>query len=97
MSSPPCFHLAATSLPRRKPLPSQVVQSDLLIHDPTSGQVHFLNPAAALIWQSCDGELAVTECADRLRDAFSIPEGAELVDDIRASLLDFRRRGLLEG
>lgn len=93
----PCLQLAITLLPRRKPLPHQAVQSDLVVHDPATGQVHFLNPTAALIWQCCDGVLTLRECADRLRSAFSIPEGAELIDDIRASILDFRQRGLLDG
>jgi PqqD family protein of HPr-rel-A system len=72
------------------------VQSDLLVHDPAAGQVHFLNPTAALIWTACDGVLTQNECAERLRIAFTIPDEVELADDIRASLLDFQQRGLLD-
>ncbi|MCC2671766.1 MAG: Coenzyme synthesis protein (PqqD) [Armatimonadetes bacterium] len=96
MSATLAPHPSSAALPRRKQLPFQTVQSDLLVHDPAAGQVHFLNPSAALIWESCDGVLTLAECAARLRSTFSIPEQVELGDDIRESLREFQQRGLLE-
>lgn len=83
-------------LPCRKTFPSQNVQSELLIQDPTTGKVHFLNPSAALIWNACDGQTNVEQCEARLRDAFNIPEEADLSADILVTLADFRQRGLVE-
>ena len=96
MSLSPAPFPVSAALPCRKRLSFQVVQSDLLVHDPTAGQVHFLNSSAALIWVACDGAATLEECAERLRTAFAIPEHVELHEDIRESLADFGRRGLLE-
>lgn len=83
-------------LPCRKTFPSQNVQSELLIQDPSTGKVHFLNPSAALIWNACDGQTDVEQCAARLRETFDIPEEADLSSDILVTLADFRQRGLVE-
>ncbi|MGV3721853.1 MAG: PqqD family protein [Actinomycetota bacterium] len=83
-------------LPRRKSLPSQRVQGELLVEDPATAIVHFLNPSAAFIWEACDGETSAAMCAERLRSAFTVPEEVDLARDIRDTVLDFRRRGILE-
>jgi len=86
----------AHRLPRRKSLPSQRVQSELLVQDPVCGRVHFLNPTAAIIWDACDGQVTTGECDARLREAFEIPPTADLAADILETVGDFRRRGMLE-
>ena len=96
MSSTCHRSLTEFRLPCRKTLSSQNVHSELLIQDPTTGKVHFLNPSAALIWNACDGQTDVEQCAARLRDAFDIPEEADLSADILVTLADFRQRGLVE-
>lgn len=95
MLTSPCAPAVPDCLPRRKALPSQSVQTELLIQDPVTRQVHFLNPSAVVIWEACDGETTVGECAARLRAAFDIPDGVDLAADIQETLRDFRRNGLI--
>jgi PqqD family protein of HPr-rel-A system len=82
-------------LPRRRELPLQNIHDELMLRDPESGEVHFLNPAAAVIWQACDGATLSSECESLLRAAFQIPVAADLQGDIREALADFAKRGLL--
>lgn len=44
----------------------EVLRDETLVYDPKTHQAHCLNPIAAMIWQSCDGETSVTEIVRRL-------------------------------
>jgi hypothetical protein len=83
------------SMPALRDLPTQHLGDEAMVRDPDNGQVHFLNPTAALIWQCCDGKTTFAECAGRLRAAYAIPPEVNLAEDILATLGEFRRKGLL--
>ena len=83
-------------LPKRLDLPGRPVSTDLMLRDPETGRVHFLNSTAAVVWNCCDGDTSVHECEQRLRDAFTIPPSVDLLADIRAAVADLNRRGLLD-
>jgi hypothetical protein len=83
-------------LPRRRDLPQRSVGREVLLRDPAAGQVHFLNPTAALIWECCDGRTPLSHCERRLRDTFEIPAATDLAADIRETLSGFRTKGLLQ-
>jgi Coenzyme PQQ synthesis protein D (PqqD) len=83
-------------LPKRLDLPGRPVSRDLMLRDPETGRVHFLNATAAVVWNCCDGETSVAECAQRLRSAFAVPPSVDLLADIRAAVTDLNRRGLLD-
>ena len=84
------------TLPRRRDLPTRAAGQDLLVREPDNGGVHFLNATAALVWNCCDGETSVQECAGRMREAFAAPEDADLAADIREIAADLAARGLFE-
>ena len=84
-----------TILPPRRDLPQRTVGQEVLVRDPDTGQVHFLNPTAALIWQSCDGATSLDACVRLLRTTFSIPEDIDLATDVGEIVTDFAQRGIL--
>ncbi len=85
------------TLPLRRDLPSRQTGDELLVRDPASGQVHFLNPTAAVIWQSCDGATSVQACAEALRARFAVPNSVDLAQDVLRTVAAFERQGLITG
>lgn len=83
-------------LPRRRPFSSRTVGNEVMVRDAGSGQVHFLNPSAAVVWECCDGQTSVEECEARLRGQFRIPAETDVVADIQETVRDFAQKGLLE-
>lgn len=82
-------------LPLRRELPFRSVGKELMVRDPENGQVHFLNPTAAVIWNCCDGANSLAQCQAQLLNAFAIPEGVDLEADIRETIADLNRRKLI--
>ena len=68
---------------------------ELLITDPDTGQVHFLNATAAEVWDCCDGQVTLAACEERLRLRFAVPGTVNLSSDIAVILRDLETRGLL--
>ncbi len=83
-------------LPRRRDLSHRTVGQEILVRDPATGKVHFLNGTAALIWECCDGATTLEDCVSRLRQAYSVPADADLAADVRETLSGFRERGLVD-
>jgi Coenzyme PQQ synthesis protein D (PqqD) len=72
---------------------TRVVNDEILILDRAAGRVHQFNPTATYIWHACDG-LSASEIAVRMAEDFDVvPE--MLLDDVQATLSDFRRLGLV--
>lgn len=82
-------------LPPRRELAYQQVLAELFIHEPEQGRIWFLNPTATVVWNCCDGRTSLRDCEARLRAAFSVPEGVDLIEDIREVLSDLQRKDLL--
>lgn len=83
-------------LPRRRSLPHRAAGQDLLVRDPESDVVHFLNPTAAAIWLCCDGETSFGQCEGKLCAAFAVPQKRDVAADVRRVLAEFAAKGLLE-
>jgi hypothetical protein len=97
-TSPSLASLSAESkLPKRKPLPQRMAGEELFITDPATGQVHFLNATAALVWECCDGAVSLQDCSERLRACFEMPKDVNLINDISDIIRLFEKQGLLEG
>ena len=56
-------------------------------------RVHFLNPTAALLLESCDGTLAVGEMPGLIAAAFDLP--VPPVEDVDACVASLLQEGLL--
>ncbi len=82
-------------LPKRRDLSVRPAGGDVLVRDAANGTVHFLNPTAAVVWDCCDGQTAVSACAARIRASFAIKPDTDLTADIREIVQGFERLGLL--
>jgi hypothetical protein len=61
-----------------------------------SGTVVSLNPTAALIWELCDGQHALAEIEQAVRQAFSVGAERDVAADVADTVARFRSQGLLE-
>jgi hypothetical protein len=83
-------------LPKRRALAYRIAGQEALLRDPHCGKIHFLNPAALIVWECCDGETTLHACEQRLRDTFADSKGVDVNSDIQKILADFARLGLFE-
>jgi hypothetical protein len=69
---------------RRRPGPILVreLDTDLLLLDADSDQIHQLNSTARFIWQRCDGKQSAEEIADLLANEFAVESRVALKDVI---------------
>ncbi len=83
----PCFQQAAG-------VSAEIVGTQFALHDPATGQVHFLNESAALIWDLCDGTRTLSDITREVARLYSRP--VELVaSDVERVLAELRTSGLL--
>lgn len=66
------------------------------MYDPKTGEVHYLNATAALVFELCDGSGSVQEIAGDLAEAFGLPE-EEVVEQVEGLVATLREAGLLAG
>jgi hypothetical protein len=76
----------------------QEVSDGGVLFDPAGEKVYVLNPSAAFIWNSLDGRRSPDDIARDLREALgpATPDPDTIVGDVRRSLSDFARQGLIE-
>jgi len=88
----------ATDRPLRKDsvLPREV-DGESILYDTDSGSVHVVNAAARRVWDLCDGAHTVAEMAAAIRDAFDVPAGASVDEDVRRIVAQFTEMGILTG
>jgi hypothetical protein len=86
-----------TSVMSQKHRPDLVTRSidgEIVIFDQSAGNVHHLNATASHIWGQCDGTQSAADIAARVAATFNgVPE--TVLEDVLATLADFRRLGLL--
>jgi PqqD family protein of HPr-rel-A system len=70
------------------------VPDGYVIYDHESGQVHFLNPTAAAIFELCDGQHDAAAMTDVIQDAFDLPQSPGA--DVRECLASLVEQGLVE-
>ena len=83
---------------RREGFLYQDVSDGGVLFDPAADKVYVLNPSAAFIWNSLDGNRSPEEIAKELREALGtdMPDLETLRRDVDRSLSDFGRQGLIE-
>jgi PqqD family protein of HPr-rel-A system len=72
------------------------IDDEKVVYDPRTGEVHYLNATAALVFELCDGSGSVREIAGDLAEAFGLPED-EVVDQVEGLVASLREAGLLAG
>lgn len=83
----------------RQDLFYQDVTDGGVLFDPAAERMYVLNATAAFVWISCDGSRAADQIALELRESLGerAPDAGSLLKDVRKSLDDFRKQGLLTG
>src|SRR5260221_4580186 len=72
----------------------ETLNDEVCLYQWTRKEVHALNPAAARIWQMCDGRATVQEIAGRLSAELAVTNADGLV---WLAIADFKEKGLIEG
>jgi PqqD family protein of HPr-rel-A system len=72
------------------------IDDETVVYDPKTGEVHYLNATAALVFELCDGSGSVAEIAGDLADAFGLPED-QVVEQVGGLVAALREAGLLAG
>jgi len=62
------------------------VSGDLVLYDPSNGDVHMLNATAAKVFQLCDGVHTPEEMAKILVESFDSVDYAQAYEDVQSAL-----------
>lgn len=81
--------------PRRKALQEHALLDEMLLYAPSQEAAFSLNASAKAIWELCDGQRTLTEICRELGGRFHCP-GNQLLADVRNTLLQLQKLGLLE-
>jgi len=73
------------------------IGGETLLYSAEEEAVHVLNPTAKFIWDLCDGEHAVEDMEQAIRESFSLPGEQDVTGDIQQTLELFAAKGLLQG
>jgi hypothetical protein len=77
------------------------MDGEAVLYDVAHHALHYLNETAFCIWRHCDGAHNTELLADALADMFGVDiataeDRSELIDDVNATLENFRSNGLLD-
>ncbi len=79
---------------RRNHLIARGLDGETLLYDPVARRTHRLNPAAAVLWQTCDGRHSVDQLAAELTRHFEVAFEVAL-RDVRTALRQLEQENLL--
>jgi len=72
------------------------IGKEVVLYNSDQKAIHVLNPTAHAIWELCDGSHTVEDIERELKRSFSVPEGTDLIGDIRATIATFAEKNILE-
>jgi PqqD family protein of HPr-rel-A system len=71
------------------------LDGEAVVYDEETGNLHYLNPTATVVFTLCDGTATASELSADVADAYGIPAG-EVEPQLRRLLRQLKRIGLLE-
>lgn len=71
------------------------MEGEAVIYDERSGQIHYLNRTATIVFNLCDGSSTIPEFSKDIAEAFSLSAG-EVERQVRSLIRNFREAGFLE-
>ena len=71
------------------------VSGDLVLYDPSNGDVHMLNATAATVFQLCDGTHTPEEMAETLVESFNDVDYAQAYEDVKSALDTLEAKSLV--
>jgi hypothetical protein len=69
---------------------------ELMLYDAQKDEVHVLNPTARVVWEGLVAGYTEDEIASDLQERFSIVPGHDLRPDIRNTIVELKRKGLIK-
>ena len=84
-----------TSIKCRSDLNVRDLGSEMIIYDEQAETFHILNKSARCIWLMLDGESGPRMLQERYASLYPTEDRARLVNDLRRTVEEFDRRGLL--
>lgn len=72
------------------------MEGEAVIYDELTGQIHYLNRTATIVFNLCDGQATIPEFSRDIADAFSLRQ-PEVERQVRSLIKNFREAGFLEG
>ena len=93
MNSNPADPLAERPKGRNEVL-CREVDDGFILYDPEGGKVHSLNPVAAFIWDSLDGDQTLAKISESL-EKFPGTQGHDIPADVAKTAENFQSEGLL--
>jgi hypothetical protein len=70
-----------------------VVDDQCVVYDAGVDRIHYLNPAAALVLEFCDGNRPAGEIAALLQEAYALP--AAPLDEVSRCLCNLKEMGII--
>ena len=70
--------------------------TDIIIFDPEAQLFHFINRSAYTIFKACNGSNGINDIAAILSEEFKFDDLDALVIDVKATIDQFREKGLVE-
>jgi PqqD family protein of HPr-rel-A system len=71
------------------------VSGDLVLYDPSNGDVHMLNATAANVFQLCDGLHTPEEITKALVESFDGVDYAQAYEDVKSALDTLEAKNLV--
>ncbi len=85
-----------SNLVKKKGVEEQVLDGELLISDPDTGQVHILNETARIVWHLSDGRHTLIEIEQEIMNTFSFSKASDIRGDIEHSINELIDKELLK-
>jgi PqqD family protein of HPr-rel-A system len=78
----------------REDLAVEELDGEAVVFDERSGELHYLNPTATIVFKLFDGSATVKELSADIATAFRAQQ-ADVERHVRALMREFRKKGLL--
>jgi hypothetical protein len=89
--------LNSTKSPLKK---AKIVLKDIgdeaVLYNSETKAIHILNKTSAMIWEYCDGKHSVEMIEKQIRNKFQISSSQDVKNDIRQTINQFNKLGLIE-
>lgn len=80
---------------RSKQFIESFIQDELLLLDTKQNTVHILNESSRFVWQLCDGKHTPVDIETTLKEAYVLPDGHDVTQDVENILHAFSQAGLI--
>jgi coenzyme PQQ synthesis protein D (PqqD) len=72
------------------------MEGEAVIYDELTGQIHYLNRTATIVFNLCDGRATIPEFSKDIAEAFTL-DPPDVERQVRSLIRNFREAGFLEG